>query len=81
MQQRIEVATRRKEMDIKRGQDITLRSRHKLKPVKAEDHQHKHYQEGKSQLKVSLQIEIWSQPKIAVVTQKPEEEKDNYVAT
>ena len=81
MQQRIEVATREKEMDIKRGHDITLRSRQKFKPVKAEDHQHNHDQERKSQLEVSLQIEMWSQPKTVVTTQKPEEEKDNYVAT
>ena len=81
MQQRIEVATRRKEMDIKRGRDITLRSRHKLKPMKAEDNQHNHDQERKSQLEVSLQIEMWSQPKTAVATQKPEEKKNNYVAT
>ena len=81
MQQRIEVVTRRKEMDIKRGRNITLRSRHKLKPVKAEDHQHNHEQERKSQLEVILQIEMRSQPKTAVTTQKPEEEKDNYVVT
>ena len=30
MQQRTEVATRRIEMGIKRGRDITLRSRHKI---------------------------------------------------
>ena len=68
-------------MDIKRGCDITLRLRHKLKPVKAEDHQHNHDQERKSQLEVSRQTELWSQPKTKVATQKPNEEKDNDVAT
>ena len=68
MQQIIEVATIRKEMDIKGGHDITLRSRHKLKPVKAEDHQHNHDQERKSQLEVSLQIEMWSQHETVVAT-------------
>ena len=68
-------------MDIKRGRDITLRSRHKLKPVKAEDHQNNHDQERKSQLEVSRQTEPWSQPKTKAATQKPNEEKDNDVAT
>ena len=81
LQQRTEVATRRKEMGSKRGCDIALRSRHKIetsegkRPTQSRPGKESHNMKSSQKQKCGRNLQI------EVATQKPEEEKDNDVAT
>ena len=74
LQRRAEVVTRRKEMGIKIGRDITMRSRHKIETYEGKKTTNTTVtKKSKSQHEVIIQTEKWSQPKTDVTTQKLEE--------
>ena len=78
---RTEVATRRKEFGNKRGHDITLRSRHKIETCEGRRPTQSRPGKESHNMKSSYKQKGGRNLQIEVATQKPEEEKDNDVAT